>query len=183
MVPLQGFWNMCVYAKPRYFNAKGREALRECIVSIIRNLRQLSKRSSNASQNQATATKTNSPSSAIPAANIPTTSSLENISLIPMETEVVPFGAPDAANEPDDTMNDVLDTMDEPETIPVGAPNSIDETGHAPSPSNTPDDDEKRQSRIRTTFMGLPRLFTRMDNMAEAESNNETVNVGLASEL
>jgi hypothetical protein len=100
-----------------------------------------------------------------------------------METEVVPFSAPDAANEPDDTMNDVLDTMDEPETIPVVAPNPIDEPGIASSPSNRPSDDENRQSRIRTTFMGLPRLFTRMDNMAEAESNNETVNVGLASEL
>jgi hypothetical protein len=172
---------MCVYAKPRYFNAKGREELREGIASTIRKLSsKLTRKSSNASQNQATATKTNSHSPANPAANIPTTkSSLKSNSLIPMETEVVPFDAPDAANDPDDTMNDVLDTMDETETIPLGAPNSIDEPGIASSPPNPPSDDENRHSRIRSTLMALPQLFIKMHNEDEAETNNETADVGL----
>jgi hypothetical protein len=167
---------MCVYAKPRYFNAKGREELREGIRSAIRKLsRRLTRKGSSAPQNQAHETKAKSPTPVIPAANILTTkSSLESISLFPMETEVVPFGAPDAANAPDFIAPDVQSQMVEPETIPFGAPNPIDEPGIATSPSNTPDS-VKQQSgfRIRSKLLVLSRLFSIMDH-------EETTDAGLA---
>jgi hypothetical protein len=163
-----------LYSKPRYFNVKGREEMTKGIGSVSRKLSsQLRRKCSNASQNQAHATMTKSSSPAIPAAEIPSTkSSLESNFLIPMETEIVPFGAPDGANENDDISSDVIGQIDEPETISLGAPNSIDEPGNVPSPSNPPSDDEKRS-----------RLFTGMDNMAEAECYNETADVGSTSDL
>jgi hypothetical protein len=176
---------MCVYAKPRYFNAKGREELREGIRSVTKKffsigLRQ-PKRSEDARQTEPhgppradSISKTASDGN-----NITTKLSLENNSLIPMETEVVPFGASDAADEPDNVSSDVISQKDEHETIPLGAPNSIDKPGNAPSPSNPPPVDEKRFSMIRTTLMALPRFFIKMDSKDEAETNNETADVGL----
>jgi hypothetical protein len=169
MVPLQGFWNMCVYAKPRYFNAKGREELRGGIRSVTRKLfsMQLPRRSKDAPSADSKPKRTPTDGT-----NPTTRSSLDGDSLIPMETEVVPFGAPDTTNEHDD----------EPETIPFDAPNPVDKLDITPSSPNTPDD-KKQQSRIRSTLMGLSIPFTRVDKQTKSETNNETTDAGLVDQL
>jgi hypothetical protein len=178
MVPLQGFWNMCVYVKPRYFSAKGREELRECIRSVTRRIFSIRLQTSSKDAPPADSNPNTTPTEG---SNPTIKSSMESNSLIPMETEVVPFGAPDTANEHDGMPNDVLSAMDEPETISFDAPNPIDELDIDPNPPNTPDD-ETRQSRIRLTSMVLPSLFTKMDKKTESKTNNGATDAGLADQ-
>jgi hypothetical protein len=109
MVPLQGFWNFIVYAKPRCFNAKGRETLRLVIQSLFRKLSiRLQRRSNSVRQNESQAPPVVSTSQTTAAAGIN-----PNATSIPMESEVIPFGAPDPNNNPDDMVSNIVGPLNQ----------------------------------------------------------------------
>lgn len=96
MVPLQGFWNFVVYAKPRYFNRNGSAKLRSNFGSVVnkvskRTSKTLGRKESNATQPDHHVTSTAKTTSA-------KRSVTSGIS-IAKETEFIPFDAP---NSPED---------------------------------------------------------------------------------
>jgi hypothetical protein len=137
MVPLQGFWNFWVYARPRYLkNGIGFSVFRSA--ATIRYKRTTGNKSNNASngssENPQNNTQTNpaGETSFVKSTIVNTSITTNTKSSVPvnsdiaMESEVVPFGASD---EPEVVSFEVADAKDdEPEVIPFGAPDpAVDE--------------------------------------------------------
>jgi hypothetical protein len=137
LAPLQGFWNFIVYAKPRYFNANGWEMLRLSLQSTYKIFtRHRSTDSHGVRKNEPQALPDVNVSNPIKTLNdIKTESPFKNHRSV-METEVVPFGAPDLDHLP----SEVLGSNDE-----------LEKQGTAPP-------------RRRWTLIALPRRLTRMNN-------------------
>jgi hypothetical protein len=99
LAPLQGFWNFVVYAKPRYFNANGWEMLRLSLRSTYKIFtRQRSTGSHGVRKNESQA-----PQNVSNPNDTKTKSPFKNQTTV-IETEVVPFGAPDLDHLPSDVL-------------------------------------------------------------------------------
>ena len=179
MVPLQGFLNFVVYAKPRYFNRKSIALFRSAVKRFSKGLSTESGSTDDEEKNH----NDNHVQEQIPGATSPLYKSDENNKLsftdgnsIPQVSEIVPFGAPDSLNE-DDCKSNESDRDDEhqgssnelfvePSGIGMNTNNALDEPADPEMSSSIPPNERNPAKRRRRSsfFITVARRLTNLRN-------------------
>jgi hypothetical protein len=162
MVPLQGFWNFWVYARPRYFGkGKGLSLFRSTLGSRLKSLRRSGRRTATArSGNTATTignkTNTTQAGSTTMASSVVKSSTVKSsvaFTSSVADPEVVPFGAPD----PNDNVVPfgAPDPNDDDNVVAFGEPDFNDDNvvPFDPSALDAPEPPKKSKEDMRYEMM------------------------------
>ena len=196
MVPLQGFWNFVVYAKPRYFNHKG--------IALFRSaMKRLSKRLSTKSTEDEEGHNDTPEQGNIPDATSPINKSDDNKKLSLTDdnatahvSEIVPFGAPDSPKD-DDCKSDNSNQDNEHQVssndlfvelsgVDTNTNNALDESAD-PEMSSSNASNERNPANRHTTFarssffMGVARRFTNVRNTIHVTQINTDITPTIAA--